>query len=174
MEILKSIFPCLPIGIASHGIHLPTSPAKPPPLSEKALLHANEAASSIVSAMQAADKAGPSLDATIKSLVHQAGGWSQYLATKILTALEAVLKSGAQLNGAMQAAYDKACEAATMFEGFAAEHPVATAVFCTLVALGVLVVLAPYALEMLGFGELGPVEGEFLPFSWSDARIWLC
>ena len=61
------------------------------------------------------------------------------------------------MNGAMQAAYDKACDAAEVFEGFVAGHPV----FCTLVALGVLVVLAPYAVEMLGFGELGPIEGEF-------------
>ena len=61
---------------------------------------------------------------------------------------------------AMQEAYDKACEAAKTIEGFAADHPIATAVFCTVIALGVLVVLAPYALELLGFGELGPIEGE--------------
>jgi len=30
----------------------------------------------------------------------------------------------------------------------------------TVVALGVLVVLAPYVLEILGFAELGPVEGK--------------
>lgn len=36
--------------------------------------------------------------------------------------------------------------------------------FSTVVALGVLVVLAPYAVEMLGFGELGPLEGEFCFF----------
>ena len=64
------------------------------------------------------------------------------------------------MNPAMQEAYDKACEAAKMIEGYAADHPIATAVFCTVIALGVLVLLAPYALEFLGFGELGPIEGK--------------
>ena len=115
-----------------------------------------------------ADKNGPSLDATIQSLVHQAGGWSEYLATKILSALEAVLKAGKQMNPAMQEAYDKACEAAKMIEGFVADHPIATAVFCTVIALGVLVVLSPYVLELIGFSELGPVEGKSR-FLWSVA-----
>ena len=91
-------------------------------------------------------------------------GWSEYLATKILSALEAVLKAGETMNTEMQDAYDKACEAAKGFEGFAAEHPVATAVFCTVIAIGILMVLAPYAVELLGFGELGLVEGESCVF----------
>lgn len=62
----------------------------------------------------------------------------------------------------MQVAYEKACEEAKAIEGFAAEHPVATAVFCTVVALGVLVEVAPYVLGVLGFAELGPVEGEWI------------
>lgn len=120
---------------------------------------------SIVSAMSDADKNGPSLRATIQSLVHTAGGWSEYLAKKVVAALEAVLKAGERLNAAMQEAYNKAYnkayEALRMTEGFAADHP---AVFWTVLALGVLVVLAPYAVEWLGFcagfGELGPIEGK--------------
>lgn len=61
----------------------------------------------------------------------------------------------------LRGAYDRACEAARGIPGFAAEHPLATGVGCTVVALGVLVVLAPYVLGVLGFGELGPVEGKF-------------
>lgn len=63
------------------------------------------------------------------------------------------------MNGAMKEAYDKACDAAKVIEGFAAEHPIATAVFCTVIALGVSVVLIPYLIEALGFSALGPVEG---------------
>ena len=111
--------------------------------------------------MSDADKNGPSLRATIQSLVHTAGGWSEYLAKKVVAALEAVLKAGEPLNAAMQEAYDKAYEALRMTEGFAADHP---AVFWTVLALGLLVVLAPYAVEWLGFcagfGELGPIEGK--------------
>ena len=113
--------------------------------------------------MMSADEAGPSLDATIQSIVHQAGGWSEYLAGKSLAALEAVLKSGRRLSAAMQGAYDKACAAFKATEGFAADHPIATEVLITVLALGVLIVLMPYVVEYLGFcagfGELGPIEG---------------
>ncbi|KAL9097079.1 MAG: hypothetical protein Q9163_006390, partial [Psora crenata] len=108
--------------------------------------------------MLKAEKACPSLDVTIQSLVHQAGGWSEYMATKILAALETALKTTEHFSPAMKEAYDKACEAARVIEGFAADHPIATAVFCTVIAVGVLVVLAPYVMEFLGFGPLGPIE----------------
>lgn len=171
-SLLKTIFPCLPLGTVERGIQLPTNTARPMNISEKPIFQASlrsnkepkicvdEAASSIVSAISSADKAGPSLDLTIQSLVHQAGGWSEYLAEKIFKAVEEVLKAGKKMNGAMQEAYDKACEAAKPIEGFAADHPIATEVFCTIIVLGVLVVLAPYAVELLGFGELGPIEGK--------------
>ena len=124
----------------------------------------DEAASSIVSALMNAEKAGPSLETTIKSIVEQAGGWSHYLAKKLLAAFEAILKALEPLNGAMQEAKDKAIEAFDATEGFAAEHPIATEVFCTVLALGILAELLPWAIEALGFwygfGELGPIEGE--------------
>lgn len=172
MDLFKVLFPCFPTSGRERSIQLPTGTANFQHISEKAAVQpfsrsvnepdicSDKAALSIVSAMLDADKAGPSLDTTIQSLVHQAGGWSQYLAEKILAAIEAVLKSGKQMNAAMQEACDKACEAAKMIEGFAADHPFATTVFCTVIALGVLVVLAPYALEWLGFSELGPIEGK--------------
>lgn len=185
MDLIKVMLPCLPISRRERGIKLPTSAAKYQHISEKAAvqpstgsvkkpgLRSDEAATSIVSAMVDADKTGTSLDITILSLVHQAGGSSEYLAKKILTGLEAVLKSGEQMNAAMQEACDKACEAAKTIEGFAADHPVATAVFCTVIAIGVLVVLAPYALEWLGFGELGPIEGKSYSHCWLECKIWL-
>ena len=175
-SILKAVFPCLPLGPAERAIQLPTEPANHQLISEKISFTPNpygnqkpklsidEAASSIVAAMMDADKAGPALDATINSIVHQAGGWSEYFASKALAALEAVLKAGKPLNAAMQGAYDKACEALEATEGFAAEHPIATEVLITVIALGILVELAPCVLELLGFwvgfGELGPIEGE--------------
>ena len=175
-SFLKAIFPCLPIRSVERGIQLPTESASYQHISEKAALHpsprsdkksrlrSDEAASSIVSAMWDADKIGPSLDVTIQSLVHEAGGWSDYLAKKILAALEAVIEAGKPMNAAMQETYEKAWEEAKKIEGLAADHPVVTAVFLTIVALGVLVVVAPYVVEWLGFwagfGELGPIEGK--------------
>jgi hypothetical protein len=55
---------------------------------------------------------------------------------------------------AMKDAFDKSVAATT---GLAHDHPV----FCTLVALGILVTLAPLFIKALGFGELGPVGGYF-------------
>ncbi len=177
-SLLKAIFPCLPL---ERGIQLPTDTAGyhdfsekisvPPSLraqpspngGNKSKLSIEQAATSIVSTLMDADKAGPSLDATIQSIVHQAGGWSEYLAQKVLVAVESVLKSDS-MNAAMREAYDKAYIAFTEVEGFAVEHPIATAVFCTVIALGVLALLVPSVVELLGFcagfGELGPVEGK--------------
>ena len=171
-SFFKTIFPCLPFRTAERAIQLPTETAKYHLMSEKISVQSyhyggrkpklsnDEAAEAIVAAMMDADKAGPSLDATIQSIVHQAGGWSEYLAAKALAALEAVLKAGKPLSAAMQVAYDKACEAFEATEGFAAEHPIATEVLITVIALGILVELAPYVLGLLGFAELGPIEGE--------------
>ncbi|KAF1829473.1 hypothetical protein BDW02DRAFT_509881, partial [Decorospora gaudefroyi] len=44
--------------------------------------------------------------------------------------------------------------------GFVIQHPI----MCSMIALGVLAVIAPWVLPELGFGELGPVEGTFA--SW--------
>ncbi len=178
MNTLKALLPCFPSARVKPTIGFPVEKAnhytllseKKPNYSTKATnakLTTEQAACSIITVLQNAKKAGPCLEADIKSLVHQAGGWSEYLAAKILSGLEQVLKAGSQINGALKEAFDKACEAAKAIEGFAVEHPVATAVFCTVISMGVLVILAPYVLEALGFwvgfGELGPIEGKSSP-----------
>ena len=180
-SLLKTIFPCLPI--RERGIQLPSEPTKHQLIHQmnaqhvsvydekKPILTISEAAGFIVTAMLEADKKGPSLDIIIESHVHEAGGWSEYLAKKVLATMEAVLKGGEQMNAAMQEACAKACEAAKVFEDFAADHPYATAVFCTVIALGVLVILAPYVLELLGFAELGPIEGKYLSILHLVERI---
>ena len=131
---------------------------------EKWILRNHEAAKSIVSAMSDADNIGPSLRATIQSHVHAAGGWSDYLAKKVLAALEAVLKAGKPLKGAMQMMKDKTEEAIKATEGFATDHPVWTEIIVVVIALGILVLVAPYAVEWLGFwagfGTEGPIEGK--------------
>lgn len=111
--ILKTLFPCFP---TQRGIQLPAETARYQQISEKvplqpsprhgqkARLSSDEAASSIVSAMSDAEKIGPSLQLTIESLVHQAGGWTNYLAGKIVAGVEAVLKAGKPMNKAMHEA----------------------------------------------------------------------
>lgn len=173
-SVLKAVFPCL--YFRERGIQLPAetekgqqiygklTPQSSPHGSKESKLCNDDAASSIVSAMLDADKPGTSLDATIESLVHEAGGWTEGIAKKILATLEVVIRAAKPMNAAMQEAYDRAMEEAKKIPEFAAEHPIETAVICTVIALGILVTLAPYVVEYLGFcagfGELGPIEGK--------------
>ncbi|KAI4093044.1 MAG: hypothetical protein Q9176_006363 [Flavoplaca citrina] len=122
-------------------------------------LTCEEAADRIVNSLLEAKKGGSTLIARINGIAHQAGGWSEWLAEQIRKGIEVTLKAGKEMNVALAAAYDKACEAATVFGHFAKDHPITTAVFVTVIAIGVLVILAPYVVEMLGFGEFGPIEG---------------
>ena len=184
-SLLETIFPCLPFGTIERRIQLPTETSEYQHVSEKTALqsseccgkksklNSDEAALSIVSAMMDADAFNPSLGITIQSLVHEAGGWTEYLMTKVLAALEAALKAGVPLKQPMQEAFDKVYKATEEFEELATDHPVVTGVFCTVIAVGILVLLAPYVVELLGFGELGPIEGRshFLP---SVTKMKIC
>ena len=87
-------------------------------------------------------------------VVHETG-WYEDLAAAVLTGLENALKALAPMGQAMKDAYDKATQIVADVLKFGKEHPV----FCAVVALGILVILAPWAIEAVGFGELGPIEG---------------
>lgn len=113
----------------------------------------------VVSILRAAEKHGARLTRQLDDAVG-VEGWTEWIAEKVLAGLEAVLKEGREKIGpAMAQAFDKASEAADNVFQFAKDHPVATAGLLTILAVGVLVVLAPVVVEALGFAELGPVEG---------------
>ncbi|KAL8720897.1 MAG: hypothetical protein Q9225_002315 [Loekoesia sp. 1 TL-2023] len=167
-DILSTIFPCF--ARRERGIRLPddTTNSQLSDAEKSTLNHGGrktihltceEAAARIVIALFEANKDGLPLIAHIDGIAHQAGGWSQWLADKIRKGMEEALKAGKEMNAALSAAYTKACEAAKVFEHFAEDHPLATAVFVTVIAIGILVILSPYVVEMLGFGEFGPIEG---------------
>lgn len=80
--------------------------------------------------------------------------WSEAIATALLHGLESAIKTGTQMAKASSDALAEAKDAAI---GFAENNPV----YATLIALGILAILMPWALEILGFGELGPIEGSF-------------
>lgn len=80
--------------------------------------------------------------------------WSEDVAIALLQGLESVIKSGAEM---AKASFDALKQAEDAAIGFARDHPV----YATLIALGILAILTPWALELLGFGELGPIEGSF-------------
>lgn len=168
-DLLSAIFPCFPL--RERSIQLPTSHSNHQlNTSEKSSfleagvnpprLTCEEAATQIVNVLFETNRDSFSLMAHIDDIAAQAGGWSQWLADKIRQGMEAAIQAGKEMSAAMAVAYDKACEAAKVFEHFAEDHPLATAVFVTVIAIGVLAILAPYVIEFLGFGELGPIEGE--------------
>lgn len=98
---------------------------------------------------------GPALQMKIDSMVGTYG-WTENIAKRVLEALSRALQDGHEkLGPTIRDAYNKAWEVAETIEGFVIEHPV----FCTVVALGVLALVAPEMLGWLGFAELGPVEG---------------
>lgn len=111
-------------------------------------------AADILSTLHAAEANDEDLVRQIEDIVHETG-WYEDLAAAVLNGLEATLKAAAPLGEAMKDAYDLAAQAVAVVWGFAQDHPV----FCALVALGILVILVPWAVEALGFAELGPVEG---------------
>ena len=86
--------------------------------------------------------------------------WSENLASAVLKCLESALRNNINLGKTIELALEKAVAAAT---GFAKDHPV----YFTLIALGVLVIVAPWVLEWLGFAEIGIIEGELSsPTCW--------
>ncbi|GKZ66705.1 hypothetical protein AnigIFM60653_002701 [Aspergillus niger] len=99
---------------------------------------------------------GETPEAIQKGLKEQvdANGWSDSIAQAILHGLNDAITAGAEMAGPAADALNKAKEAAV---DFAKEHPA----FTILLALGVLAALAPWVLEVLGFGELGPIAGSF-------------
>lgn len=133
-----------------------------------------EAADCIVNALFEVNEGGSALVAHIDDIVRQADGWSQWLPEQIRKGMEVALKAGKKMNAALAAAYDKACEAAAVFKHFAKDHSLATAIFVTVIAIGVLAILASYVIEMLGFGEFGLIEGELAPaFRYiMVGRVW--
>ncbi|EDQ99630.1 uncharacterized protein LACBIDRAFT_186606 [Laccaria bicolor S238N-H82] len=110
-------------------------------------------AEDILSLLSTAEYNDKHLEESLQDIVRETG-WYENLAAAVLDSLENIVRGGAPVAGAMTDAVGKATGAAI---GFAKEHPV----FCTIVALGVLVLLAPWAIEAFGFGELGPIEGTF-------------
>lgn len=74
--------------------------------------------------------------------------------------MENLLKEGrTRLRGALADAFRKASDAVDATGEFAREHPLWTAAVVGIVVFGILVLVAPWLVEALGFAEMGPVEG---------------
>ncbi len=128
---------------------------------EKTHMSTEDAAAAIFSALTNAEKPGHNLDVTVQEIVAQAGGWYERLAIAVFNAIQKALKEGSPIREAMKGAYDRASKAAAGIGDFARDHPLYTAAICAVIALGILMILAPYIIHALGFGVLGPEAGTF-------------
>jgi len=116
-------------------------------------------AEDILSSLFTAQINDENLKHRIQDIVRVAG-WYETLAVAVLKGMENALKAEVPMGQAMRDAYDKAAKVVEEVWQFGKDHPV----FVAVVALGILVVLAPWA----GFGELGPIEGTFA--AWWQSR----
>ncbi|KAK7927059.1 hypothetical protein PG985_004057 [Apiospora marii] len=133
----------------------------PLPVSTSSRRSAEAAVADIVSILRSAEKEGAALRQKVGDTVG-AEGWTEWIAERVLDGIKAILEEGPEKMGnAMQVAYSRASEAADALFQFPKDHPVATAGILTIIAVGVLVILAPAVVEALGFAELGPLEGSF-------------
>lgn len=144
--LLQSIFDCISGTLAANPPPAPPTDSRPP----------TSIASDILTIILTADT-----PYTLHKQLNEkisAESWTEAIATALLHGLENAIKTGAQMAKAASDALTQAEDAAI---GFAKEHPA----YATLIALGILAALMPWALEILGFGELGPIEGSF-------AAVW--
>ena len=120
-------------------------------------------AHSFLSTLFAAEEPGHDLQCRLQDIV-RSYGWRDGLAERILKGIEVAVNAGAAMGGAMKDAFDKAKAVA---EDFARDHPILAAELAIIIAIGILVILAPWVIEALGFGELGPIEGQSSVFDQS-------
>ena len=126
---------------------------------------AEDVAGHVFSVLQTALDPAHDLKATMHNVLHQTSSWKEHFARALLSVMgKALIEQTIVLKGPLAEAYEKATRAAEgIIEGFVHDHPVWTAVIAIVVALGILYLLMPVVLEILGFGELGPIEGMFGP-----------
>ncbi|KAF2145403.1 uncharacterized protein K452DRAFT_305431 [Aplosporella prunicola CBS 121167] len=179
MHALKSIIACLfgseSINSLDNKKHTTTTAAstqmnystfteKQQPQQQSQPTTPSEAAEQILALLLSAPHPSAELKARTQALTTRnsavnasSSRWAAAVARAVLRAMESALKAGKAHSGAMGTALEKAEMAAAELGEFVKAHPV----FFTVLALGVLVLLAPAVIHALGFGALGPVEGSF-------------
>ena len=120
--------------------------------------YADDAAAQFIETIRTAEFLGKGLEDRLATII-ATNGWKENLAERILHGLEKLVKDGAKTASAMEEATKKVTNTAL---GLAKEHPYYTALVVagTIVAIGVLVLVAPWVLEALGFAARGPRLGK--------------
>lgn len=124
-----------------------------------------EMAAKIIEILRTAEKSGEALKLHLQSAV-DTQGWTDGIVQSILNGVIDILQQGREKIGpAMAEALERAEDAANECFEFAKDNPkLVAAGLLTIIVIGVLVIMAPWVVEALGFAELGPLEG----FTLSD------
>jgi hypothetical protein len=113
------------------------------------------AAASLVDTIFLSEKTGSELKQTLAAII-STNSWRQNFAKAVFESMQRAIETARPMGEALRDVYEKAASAVEGVEGFVRDHPVV----CALVALGMLVLLAPWVVEALGFAEGGILEGE--------------
>jgi hypothetical protein len=115
-----------------------------------------QAAQSFVNTLFAAEKNGPELHQALNDII-QTASLKQYFARVVFETLQKAIETARPMGLALGETYKKVCHEIDGIEGFVKDHPI----MCAVIAIGILVVLAPWVIEALGFVEGGILEGEW-------------
>jgi hypothetical protein len=116
-----------------------------------------EDASHFIDTLFAAEKAGPELhEALCRNHPFETASLKQYFAQAVFQTLQKAIETARPMGIALGETYEKVVREVDSIEGFVKDHPV----ICAVIAIGILVVLAPWVIEALGFAEGGILEGE--------------
>ena len=123
----------------------------------------DEAVKALISAFQKHEKIGHELRTTVHEIEISCGGWTEYIAQKLIETVQDIVKDGGILLGVLDASYKKAEAAMEGVEGFVKDHPVWAAAIAAVIALGICYLLMPWVLEAVGFEQIGPRAGKAAP-----------
>jgi hypothetical protein len=113
-----------------------------------------QTASQFVNTLFSAEKNGPELHQALAEII-QTASLKQHFARAVFETLQKAIETARPMGIALGETYDKVVREIDGIEGFVKDHPV----ICAVIAIGILVVLAPWVIEALGFAEGGILEG---------------
>ena len=126
-----------------------------------------QAASHFVNILFTAEKTGPELQQALAKIV-QTASLKQHFARAVFETLQKAIETTRPMGIALGETYEKVVREIDSIKGFVKDHPI----ICAVIAIGILVVLAPWVIEALGFAEGGVLEGEYLLDLWSTDEQW--
>jgi len=121
---------------------------------------ATHTANTFINTVFLAEKTGSELKQSLANIIDTNSWrqvtWREKFARAVFEAMQKGIETARPMSAAFRETYEKVEGVVNGVEGFVKEHPI----LCVLIALGILVLLAPWVIEALGFAEGGILEGE--------------